>query len=255
MIDWQVNPDYAMGEAGTAFASLDAVFALQGERVTVDPESEVIRQRLDGILYYVKRYTIGRRKLARRWFGLRDLFGPQRAVKEWRNLQRFHAWGLPTATLVAWGQERNAGRFVRAALVTEELRDTVDLAQLAKRGDPRLRDRAWVAAVSTQVAACTRAMHAHGFVHNDLKWRNLLVTGGETPQLYLIDCPNGGFWMQPFLGYRIVKDLACLDKVAKYALSRTQRLRFYLDYVQRQRLTAADKRRLRRILAFFAGRE
>ncbi|WP_374324131.1 lipopolysaccharide kinase InaA family protein [Azonexus sp.] len=255
MIDWQRNPDYAAGQAGAAFASLDAVFELQGERVTIDPESEVIRLRCDGILYYVKRYTIGRRKLARRWFGLRDIFGPQRAVKEWRNLQRFHAWGLPTATLVAWGQERQGGRFVRAALVTEELRDTVDLSKLYYDADPRLRDARWVAAVSTQVAACTRAMHAHGFVHNDLKWRNLLVTNGETPQLYLIDCPNGGFWMQPFLGYRIVKDLACLDKVAKCALSRTQRLRFYLDYAGRSRLTAADKRKIRKILDFFAGRE
>lgn len=255
MIDWQVNPDYATGEAGRAFASLDAVFALQGERVTVDPESEVIRLRLDGILYYVKRYTIGRRKLARRWFGLRDLFGPQRAVKEWRNLQRFHAWGLPTPTLVAWGQERRAGRFVRAALVTEELRDTVDLAQLAKTADARLRDRSWIAAVSVQVAACARVMHAHGFAHNDLKWRNLLVSGGESPQVYLIDCPNGAFWMQPFLEYRIVKDLACLDKVAKYQLSRTQRLCFYLDYAGRTRLSAVDKRKIRKILAFFAGRE
>lgn len=255
MIDWQVNPDYATGEAGRAFASLDAVFALQGERVTVDPESEVIRLRLDGILYYVKRYTIGRRKLARRWFGLRDLFGPQRAVKEWRNLQRFHAWGLPTPTLVAWGQERRAGRFVRAALVTEELRDTVDLSKLFYQDDDRLRDRRWVAAVSIQVAACTQVMHAHRFAHNDLKWRNLLVTEGSRPQVYLIDCPNGGFWMQPFLGYRIIKDLACLDKLAKLALSRTQRLRFYLDYCGRSHLTAFDKRRLRKISAFFAGRE
>lgn len=255
MIDWQRNPDYATGEAGQAFASLDAVFALEGERVTADPESEVIRVRFDGILYYVKRYTIGRRSLARRWFGLRDIFGPQRAVKEWQNLQRFRAWGLPTATLVAWGQERRGGRFVRAALVTEELRDTLDLARLAITGDSRLRDRRWVAAISEQVAACTRTLHAHGFVHNDLKWRNLLVTAGSTPQVYLIDCPNGGFWVRPFLDYRIVKDLACLDKVAKYTLSRTQRLRFYLDYCGRSRLVADDKRLIRKVLAFFVGRE
>jgi len=255
MIEWQRNPDYATGEAGQAFASLDAVFALEGERVTVDPESEVIRLRLDGTLYYVKRYTIGRRKLARRWFGLRDIFGPRRSVKEWRNLQRFHAWGLPTATLVAWGQERRFGRFVRAALITEELCDTVDLSKLFYQNDPRLRDRCWVAAVSAQVAASARTLHAHCFAHNDFKWRNLLVTGGSLPKVYLIDCPNGGFWIKPFLDYRIVKDLACLDKVAKLALSRTQRLRFYLDYAGHSRLTAADKRKVRKILCFFEGRE
>ncbi len=100
-------------------------------------------------------------------------------------------------------------------------------------------------------AACTNA----GFAHNDLKWRNLLVTHGERPQVYLIDCPSGGYWWQPFLSYRIVKDLACLDKVAKYHLTRTQRLRFYLDYAQHARLTAGDKKRVRRIVKFFEGRE
>jgi hypothetical protein len=255
MIDWQVNPDYAAGEAGAAFASLDAVFSLQGERVTSDPESEVIRLRLDGILYYLKRYTIGRRKLARRWFGLRDIFGQRRAVKEWRNLQLFSDLGLPTATLVAWGQERCGGRFVRAALITEELRDTVDLAKLVYAGDQRLRDRHWVATVSAQVAAYARTLHAHGFAHNDLKWRNLLVDRGNPPSVYLIDCPNGAFWRRPFLDYRIVKDLACLDKIAKHTLSRTQRLRFYLDYCGKPRLEPADKRRLRKIVNFFVGRE
>lgn len=254
-MSWKINPAYADGAAGAAFASLDSVFALQGERVTIDPESEVIRLRLDGTLYYIKRYTIGRRKLARRWFGLRDIFGPQRAVKEWRNLQRFHAWGLPTATLVAWGQERRFGRFVRAALITEELCDTVDLSKLFYQNDPRLRDRRWVAAVSAQVAAYTRVLHAHGFAHNDLKWRNLLVTSGESPQVYLIDCPNGSFWVRPFLDYRIIKDLACLDKVAKQALTRTQRLRFYLNYCGKSRLGPADKRRVRQVVSFFAGRE
>lgn len=253
MTEWHLDPHYARGESGGAFASLDTVFSLSGERVTQDPESEVLRVHLDGIVYYVKRYTIGRRKLTRRWFGLRDIFGPQRAVKEWRNLQRFHAWGLPTARLVAWGQERVMGRFVRAALITEELRGTVDLAKMAAVGDPRLRDRRWVAAVSAQVAACTRTMHQHRFAHNDLKWRNLLVD--EQTRVHLIDCPSGCHWWWPFLAYRKIKDLACLDKVAKYQLTRTQRLRFYLDYAGKRRLDPTDKRVVKKIVHFFAGRE
>jgi hypothetical protein len=57
------------------------------------------------------------------------------------------------------------------------------------------------------------------------------------------------------LRYRITKDLACLDKVAKYRLSATQRLRFYLQYRGRERLNAADKRRIRHVVTFFEGRE
>jgi hypothetical protein len=55
--------------------------------------------------------------------------------------------------------------------------------------------------------------------------------------------------------HRLIKDLACLDKVAKYHLSATQRLRFYLQYRDRNRLDARDKKRIRQVLGFFEGRE
>jgi tRNA A-37 threonylcarbamoyl transferase component Bud32 len=90
-------------------------------------------------------------------------------------------------------------------------------------------------------------------VHGDFKWRNLLVDKADT--LHLIDCPSGGFWWPPFLEYRIVKDLACLDKLAKLHLSRTRRLRFYLDYAQKKTLDDGDKRRIRKIAGFFSGRD
>jgi len=127
------------------------------------------------------------------------------------------------------------------------------MSRLAATDDARLRDRAWVDDVSRQLAKATRTLHDHHFVHNDLKWRNLLVD--EQRRLFLIDCPAGTFWWGPFLRYRIVKDLACLDKVAKYHLSRTQRLRFYLQYRCRDRLNDSDKRRIVQILRYFEGRE
>ncbi|MEN8687176.1 MAG: heptose kinase, partial [Desulfuromonadales bacterium] len=54
---------------------------------------------------------------------------------------------------------------------------------------------------------------------------------------------------------RIIKDLACLDKVAKYQLSQTQRLFFFKEYTQRKHLSAADKTMIRKILPYFQGRE
>lgn len=252
---WWFNADFRDRAAAQLFADLDSTFAVDGTLVASDPLSRVLRVDTADGRYYVKRYAGKRRTAVRRWFGLHSLIAPQRVVREWQNLSLFRRWGIPTATLVAYGLERRFGSFVRGALVTEEIPDTCDLAQLARLRDRRLGDRRWVAEVSRQVARITRAMHDAGFAHNDLKWRNLLVTGGEAPVVYLIDCPSGCFWWRPFLDYRIVKDLACLDKVAKHHLSRTQRLRFYLDYVQRRRLSAADKRVVRRILRFFEGRE
>ncbi|MBX9836553.1 MAG: hypothetical protein K2X65_10295 [Burkholderiaceae bacterium] len=244
MAEWRLFPEYSARHA--EFGSLDAVFALRGERITSDPLSEVIRVELGGLRYYVKRYH-GAGK------GLRRFVGRPRIKAEWQNLRQFERWGIPTAPIIAFGLERHHGAFVRGALITQELRGTEDLAQLANKGDPRLRDRAWVARMSEQLAAATRTLHAHHFTHNDLKWRNLLVD--EQASLYLIDCPTGTFWWGPLLRHRIVKDLACLDKVAKYRLSRTQRLRFYLSYCERERLGAADKVRIRQVLQYFEGRE
>ncbi|WP_457979659.1 lipopolysaccharide kinase InaA family protein [Ectopseudomonas composti] len=228
------------------FGSLDAVFALEGERLTKDPLSEVIRIEREGVRYYVKRYW-GAGK------GLRRYLGRPRVKAEWQNLKLFAKWGIPTAPIVAHGLQRKAGAFVRGALVTRELENTLDLAEIANRQDPRLADHGWVQAISLQLAKGARTMHDHHFTHNDLKWRNLLVN--EKAELFFIDCPTGSFWWGPLLRYRIIKDLACLDKVAKRVLSRTQRLRFYLQYRECNRLSGADKQRVMQILKFFEGRE
>ena len=248
MTSWTLNPEYAVGPTGTAFASLDAVFALQGERVASDPLSEVLRVRVGSRHYYVKRYH-GAGKHLRRFIGR------PRVQAEWRNLLYFRAWGIPVATVVGYGMEKRFGGFQRGALITEELQGTQDLARLARDADPRLRDRRWLEHVLRQVAAATRIMHGHRFAHNDLKWRNILVDGRPLGNIHMIDCPGGTFWWGPFLERRKIKDLACLDKIGKYHLSRTQRLRFYLLYCGQQRLREQDRARIRKIVRYFEGRE
>lgn len=240
---WRVAPD-AEPEAARRCADLDAVFALAGRVVALDSLTRTLRVEIGGRAYYVKRYAgLGKKPLRR-------LFATPRVATEWRNLERFAAWGIPTAQVVARGLERRGGRFLRGALITAEIPGTADLVRLAGEGG---KSRRWWDGVARRVAAIARAMHARRFVHGDLKWRNLLVD--EAGAVFLIDCPSGGFWWPPFLEYRIVKDLACLDKLAKRHLSRTQRLRFYLDYARKKKLDAADKRRIRKIVAFFEGRE
>lgn len=244
MASWLLDPQYQTLSA--EFGSLAAVFALQGERLTKDPLSEVIRVEFNGVRYYVKRYW-GAGK------GLRRYLGRPRVKAEWQNLKLFAKWGVPTAPIIAYGLERRVGAFVRGALITREIEGTLDLAEIANRQDVRLSDSHWVMQISRQLARGTRTLHDHHFTHNDLKWRNLLVN--ERGELFFIDCPTGTFWWGPLLRYRIIKDLACLDKVASKVLSRTQRLRFYLQYRGHQRLNAGDKKRIRQIVAFFAGRE
>lgn len=255
MIHWSLNPEYAASAVATVFGDIDRVFALEGDLIAHDSLSCVLRVSAGGRRYYVKRYSGTGKNHRRRWFGLRRWFGPPRVRAEWQNLLAFQAWGIPTATLVAYGLERRAGAFIRGALVTEEILDTLDLARMNALDDPRLSDCHWVAQVSRQIARIARTLHAARFAHNDLKWRNLLVTGGPSPKVYLIDCPSGGYYRGAILEYRIIKDLACLDKLARRRLSRSQRLRFYLDYRQQRRLTDEDRQRIGKIVRFFAGRE
>jgi len=244
--DWRLMPDVDPA-AAQRFADLDSVFALEGEMVALDSMTRTLRIEISGRHYYVKRYAGLGKKPLRRWFAT------PRVQLEWENLQHFADWGIPTARLVGYGLQSQGGRFLRGALITAEIPDAADLSGLARNGDPRLKSRRWLDGVSRQLADIARRMHSRRFVHGDFKWRNLLVDKDDT--LHLIDCPSGGFWWPPFLEYRIVKDLACLDKLAKLHLSRSRRLRFYLDYAQKKALDAGDKRRLRKILGFFTGRD
>lgn len=230
------------------FASLNNVFQLRGALASDGPMGDVIRVVEDGAGYFVKRYrNAGGR--------LRNWLGTPRVERERRNLELFREWGLPVPEVVAAGYQRRWGRYRRGALITREIPGSNDLASLAQENSPLLRDSAWVDAVSVQVAHTLRVMHAHRFCHGDMKWRNILVTSASKPRVFLIDCPAGTFWFGPFLRYRVVKDLACLDKVGKQVLSRTQRLRFYLRYLQQDRLRERDRRQLRKVLSFFRGRE
>lgn len=240
MIEWHVDKDYADSEESSCFASIDRTFALVGEQITSDKISEVIRISLGSTRYYVKRYRA-------RGLALRNLIANSRAECEWKNLRRFAAWGLPTASVVACGQERRLGAFVRGAIVTKEITDTLDLRQFAQQHPELLRDRNRFRTIGQQVARIVRTLHSHRFTHNDLFWRNLLIRP-RTVEVFLIDCPNGAFWSGPVLNYRIIKDLANLDKLAREYLSGSQRLRFYLDYAGKSRLDDEGKRIIRKVL-------
>ncbi len=240
---WTVEPEFIGTPAGEAFSSLDKCFAVDGEQITQDPISQVVVTTVAGKRYYVKRYNA-------RGKGFSKWLGPRKARGEWRNLLLFRKMGLAVPPIVAYGK-----RGQRGVLVTEEVANTVDLSDLADQNAPQLKDPNWIKPVIEQVAEGTRKMHQHRFAHNDLKWRNLLVTMNGDPKVYFIDCPSGRTWCWPFLEYRIIKDIACLDKVAKYHLSESERKYFYQVYSGRQTLNQKDKKRIEKILKFFEGRE
>tara|TARA_B110000902_G_scaffold61756_1_gene72969 strand:- start:12 stop:758 length:747 start_codon:yes stop_codon:yes gene_type:complete len=241
---WTITDSFANTPAAALFASIDAVFDLQGEKITSAPISEVIKVSCNNKNYYVKRYTARGGKLSK-WFGNSRILG------EWQNLVFFQKIGVSTPPIVTYG-ETSTNNY-RGCVITEEVANTVDLSVLAETNQPELRNKQWLNHVSQQIADAARKMHQQGFAHNDLKWRNILVTKETLPTAYFIDCPVGRFWPWPFLQHRIIKDIACIDKVAKFALSRTQRLRFYLHYKQKTKLNSNDKKVLKKIIHYFDG--
>lgn len=248
MDEWYID-EQVLGPGGKErLGSLDACYNLPGVRVSEDTISEVKKVEIDGNHFYLKLYH-------RPGDGIGRWRGKSKARREYENLESFRQWGIPAARVVAFGEEKGLFFPRRAALTTLSIDGAIDMASLVKAGAGKFSDRQWLKPVMKKLARYTRIIHQNRFGHNDLKWRNVLVTLDAQPEVYFIDCPSGRCWWGPFLEYRRIKDLACLDKVAKQVLTRTQRLRFFKLYKGANRLNPGSKKEIRKIVHFFDGRE
>lgn len=239
---WQVAGDLTEEEQ-TAFRSETTTFALTGDLINDSKTNYTQRVVLSGRRYYVKRYLIPGKHFRR-------YLGRSRVVREWANLKWFIDNEIPTARLIAMGE---GGRFFGhywGVIVTEEVAQTLDLRRVYRNQEDVLKERAWRCAMIDSLADVVAKMHDKRFIHNDLNWRNLLVTIDALPQVYVIDCPAGRPVYLKGNRRGLVRDLAFLDKMAKDALSRTDRLRFYLRYRNIDRLRGRDKKEISRILGF-----
>jgi tRNA A-37 threonylcarbamoyl transferase component Bud32 len=244
--DWWVNSvDLKISQG--AFADLNGIRALPLQWLNPgDSMFRVATLKLNSKKYYVKIYY-----QAGRWF-LRKYFGKSKLSKEWRNLCGFQNWNIPTATIAVYGKKRHLGFFKGGVLVTRALENAIDLKTLYHNGDWQNKPQAWRKSVIEQVALYTAIMHRHNFHHIDLKWRNILVRSIDSnPKVFFIDCPTGRLLPSWLMERAIVKDLACLNKLARYACSNTERLHFYHIYSGRSNLINQDRKRISRILRYF----
>jgi hypothetical protein len=242
MSKWYVEPAHAL-----RFPDLLQTCAVSGRQINASTMSRLVKTDLESPGYYVKIYM-------RRGNKLRRYAGRSRVRAEWENLKLFKKLGIPTLDLVAYGESTTADGY-QGALVTRELCNTRDLAGLAEEQHPLMEDTTWRRGVIRQLAEYVRKMHDARFIHNDLKWRNILVKVDAEPSVYIIDCPLGRRMYGLFLSRFVKKDLACLDKIGRRVLSRTDRLRFYLAYTGQRKLNAGDRKVIRRTLQFFSGRD
>jgi len=218
------------------FSSMETVFQLKGNIISKSNQSEIFSYEIDGQTYYVKRYFKTK--------GLMSWLGFSRLRLEARNQRWFNHMNIPAAQVVVYGEESFMMKTCRGVLITEGIEAVTDLAMIARDEPNKFNDAQWCNSVILDLASVVRVLHQNRFCHNDLHWRNILIQqyqDSDAPKVYLIDCPSGKFFIWPLLQYRILKDLASLDKFAPEYLSKTQRLRFFLEYRQVSKLSEKDK--------------
>ncbi|WP_321531309.1 lipopolysaccharide kinase InaA family protein [uncultured Desulfuromonas sp.] len=228
------------------FSTLESSLGTKGAMLSKGPISYVHRVDQQNATYYVKIYS-------RNGKGLRHYFGRGRLQGEWENLLYFSKLGIPTPRIVAYGHSRRNGLFRIGALITAEVPDSADLLTLARSHPEMFLKRSWLKSILRQTAEYTSRLHRHGFIHWDLKWRNILVSqkNSDHPEIYFFDCPLGKTRRGWLRKRGVIKDLACLDKVGKKVLSRSQRLSFFKYYAGIDKVTTEHKKQILQIVNFF----
>ena len=165
------------------------------------------------------------------------LFRRSRSQNEVRNLLFFGSIGIPTPQILAWGEKRNSiGRVVQDFIITEAVKDALqldDFIQVVYPFQEDLTHRPPRIEIARQLGRWTRKMHDHDFIHEDLKWRNILARPQRSgTDLYWIDCPKGSF-KKPgaLLDRKKLKDCATLDKLARIQCSKEERIEFIKAYL------------------------
>ncbi len=249
---WKFSLDYQHSEIAYQSINITAAINLPGEIISQSPISYLKKCRIGADNYYIKIYHQAGK-------GLRKWFGKSRIKLEWENLFFFQSSGIPTPDIVAFGEVRKFGFFKNGVLITKEINNSWNLSNISNTKQQILKNHALLDKTLKQIAEYTQALHQQRFVHNDLKWRNILVNvqdkHPQKPKIFFIDCPLGKRKYGLLLNRGIIKDIACLDKVASQTMSRSQRLRFFLYYQNRSKLSPHDKKMIRQIISFFDGRK
>lgn len=246
---WSILPSKHEVEISKHFPTMDRIFDIDATIISKSVQSEIFSYSINQQKFFIKRY--------RRSLGFASWFGFSRFSIETRNQQWFNQMNLRSAPVVAHGEERFLFKTLRGVLITEEIPNTVDLADLAQNQPEQFNDVIWCRHLLNQVAYILSFFHSHRFCHNDLHWRNILVQhpcSDNKVQVYLIDCPFGRRLFWPFLEYKKLKDLANIDKLAPNHFSRTQRLRFFLAYRNISTLGVKDKIMIKKVLQHKANR-
>jgi tRNA A-37 threonylcarbamoyl transferase component Bud32 len=254
-----ISPGWEAALRAHSLDTVDGVYRAAGGKVVARSSSTEVRElQLDAAsgvrTVFIKKYWA--RKPSQIWSGTfrGTFFGRSKVRREYENLDRLRAWGFDAPQAVSYGEERRARWLVRSYLISEGVPAPIplhvfirDRLSLPNEDSRRMRRE-----LIEGLAAYTRRLHDHRFVHHDYFWRNILLTGSDLTRFFLIDSHKGRCWF-PWGELRSrAKDLAALQAPAPRFFRRTEMMRFFLLYRNHSRLDRRDKELLRRVLRLAA---
>ncbi|MCK4535457.1 MAG: hypothetical protein KAT93_00505 [Desulfuromonadales bacterium] len=176
---------------------------------------------------------------------------PSRGARdEWEGILAVQAASIPTVLPVAMGERSLLGIELASFTLTEELYNAEPLEDVFQRdfsseltSSLRREKRELI----HRVAKIGRCLHKNGMCHQDFYLGHIFLGSDKT--LYLIDLQRVLKWPKVPLRY-LIKDLAQMAYSAQVigGFSRTDYMRFFLTYLDRQTLQPEHKRLVKRIL-------
>jgi hypothetical protein len=248
----RVDPAYREALRGCGLDSVASILSRVDGRVVAwsrTTDTLYVPNPRGGPGFYVKRYLYPRWSKRVRGAFRGTFFGMHRGQVEFRALNRLRELGIPAVRAVAYGGRRIL-HFVQACfLITEEAPGTCTLMKFAddvatgQRALDGRRRRAIVRALAAQIAE----LHATGFSHGNLFWRNVLIRFGPdgSPEFFLVDPQPLLRWRgfpAPERWYRI--ELAQLAVSAGRFATTAEMVRFARFYYGVRRLTDAIRAEL-----------
>ena len=228
--------------------SVDAVYALSvGTMIKRANSTEVLCIRLaEGDRehqLYIKKYRVTKFNQLLSGFFRGTFLGRSKVQREFENLAQLRRWGLDAPVPIAYGEQRCAGWLIRSLLVSEGVPEPVPLDVFIRDLLPQQPQQRHELVEHLANYVCR--LHDHHFVHHDLYWRNIILSDRSLDHFSLIDAHKGSIWKDKRERKARAQDLATLDAPAPAFFRRTERLRFFLRYRGREKLTSDDRTLLR----------
>ena len=220
-----------------------------GERICHKRGRSVFRFEINGRAFYLKRNRIHRVEL---WKALTRLKVPKLgAMLEWRNILALWEAGIPTVIPVAVGARQWCGIETESFTLTEEIYGAEPLNEVLQREFSGVLDGDRIKAkrrLIRNLADLARRFHGQGMNHQDFYLNHFFLDAEGT--FFLLDLQRVGCRRTIPERYR-VKDLAQLYYSADnyWVGTRTDRMRFFLAYLDSPSLGIAEKSLARKVMA------